>query len=99
MARSTQLLAAVVNMNSPGSYLHWSIFTVSVANLVLIAVMVAIFGGALLLPFPGRHKSAATPADSGPDAAGAELLGAPVAATAGDTPVTSVGTASPVIDD
>ena len=26
------------------------------ANLVLIAVMVAIFGAALLLPFPGRHS-------------------------------------------
>ena len=26
------------------------------ANLVLIAVMVAIFGAALMLPFPGRHR-------------------------------------------
>ena len=41
-----------INMNQPGSFLHWSIFTVSVANLVLIAVMVVIFGAALLLPFP-----------------------------------------------
>jgi hypothetical protein len=41
-----------VNLNQPGSFLHWSIFTVSVANLVLIAVMVVIFGAALLLPFP-----------------------------------------------
>ena len=40
------------NLNQPGSYLHWSIFTVSVANLALIAVMVVIFGAALLLPFP-----------------------------------------------
>jgi hypothetical protein len=48
-------LAAVVNLDPPGRYLHWSIFKVSVANLVLIAVMVAIFGLALLLPFPGRH--------------------------------------------
>jgi len=46
-----------MDLNSPGSYLNWSIFTVSVANLVLIAVMVAIFGAALLLPFPGRHAS------------------------------------------
>jgi hypothetical protein len=45
-----------VDLNSPGSYLTWSIFTVSVANLVLIAVMVAIFGAALLLPFPGGRK-------------------------------------------
>jgi hypothetical protein len=46
-----------VNLNPPGSYVHWSIFTISVANLVLIAVMVVIFGLALLIPFPGRHDS------------------------------------------
>ncbi len=45
-----------INLNQPGSYLNWNIFTISVANLVLIAVMVAIFGAALLLPFPGRHR-------------------------------------------
>ncbi len=44
-------------MNQPGSFVHWSIFDVSVANLVLIAVMVVIFGAALLLPFPQRHRS------------------------------------------
>jgi len=49
-----------VDLNSPGHFLTWSIFTVSVANLVLIAVMVAIFGAALLLPFPGRRKLDAT---------------------------------------
>src|ERR1022692_2750123 len=41
-----------INMDQPGTYLHWSIFTVSVANLALIGVMVVIFGLALLLPFP-----------------------------------------------
>jgi hypothetical protein len=60
-----------VDLNSPGHFLTWSIFTVSVANLVLIAVMVAIFGAALLLPFPGRHKlqaaSEAAPAATEPD--------------------------------
>jgi len=48
-------LGAVVDLNGPGRYLHWSIFTVSVANLVLIAVMVVIFGVALLAPFPHRR--------------------------------------------
>ncbi|HEX6454865.1 MAG TPA: cytochrome b N-terminal domain-containing protein [Trebonia sp.] len=52
-----------MNLNSPGSNLTWSIFTVSEANLVLIAVMVVIFGIALLAPFPGRRR---TPADAGP---------------------------------
>jgi Cytochrome b(N-terminal)/b6/petB len=45
-----------INLNQPGSYVTWNVFTVSVANLVLIAVMVVIFGAALLLPFPGRHR-------------------------------------------
>ena len=47
---------AAIDLNQPGSYLHWNVFTISVANLVLIAVMVAIFGAALLLPFPGRRS-------------------------------------------
>src|SRR6516164_7218755 len=66
--------ALAIDLNSPGSYVHWSIFTISVANLVLIAVMVAIFGAALLLPFPGRRKGVIPAADgtgtaAGPDAA------------------------------
>jgi Cytochrome b(N-terminal)/b6/petB len=60
-----------IDLNSPGSYLTWSIFTVSEANLVLIAVMVVIFGAALLLPFPGRrHALSARPADETDAAAG-----------------------------
>ena len=59
---------AALDLNQPGSYLTWNIFTISVANLVLIAVMVAIFGAALLLPFPrGRGEDAAVP-DPAPDA-------------------------------
>jgi hypothetical protein len=63
-----------IDLNSPGSYLNWSIFNVSVANLVLIAVMVAIFGAALLLPFPGRahasaFQSAPVPQDAAADVA------------------------------
>ncbi len=42
----------VVSVNQPATFVHWSIFDVTVANLVLVAVMVAIFGAALLLPFP-----------------------------------------------
>jgi hypothetical protein len=55
MPQLSVVVAAAVNLDQPGRYLHWSIFTVSVANLVLIAVMVVIFGIALLLPFPAGH--------------------------------------------
>jgi hypothetical protein len=56
MTQPNMFIASVVNLDPPGRYLHWSIFTVSVANLVLIAVMVVIFGLALLVPFPGGHR-------------------------------------------
>src|ERR1700734_2899851 len=52
-------------MNSPGSFVHWSIFDISLANLVLIAVMVVIFALALLLPFPRGHRMEASPAADG----------------------------------
>ncbi|HEY4963604.1 MAG TPA: cytochrome b N-terminal domain-containing protein [Candidatus Saccharimonadales bacterium] len=48
--------ASLFNLNNPGHYLHWSIFTVSVANLIIIAVMALIFGLALILPFPKAKK-------------------------------------------
>ena len=62
-----------INMNQPGSFVHWSIFYVSVANLVLIAVMVVIFGVALLLPFPKGHpvEAAAAGGPAGGDAGAA----------------------------
>ena len=52
------LFSTAVSLNGPGRYLHWSIFTVSEANLVLIVVMVVIFGAALIIPFPGHAKRA-----------------------------------------
>jgi len=61
------LPSSVVNLDSPGTYLHWNIFYVSLANLVLIAVMVVIFGTALLLPFPKGHRGQAA-ATGHPDA-------------------------------
>ena len=69
-----------INLDQPGTFLHWSIFTVSVANLVLIAVMVVIFGLALLLPFP---KGRTYPADE--SAAGLPPgEGTPIAAETGE---------------
>jgi Cytochrome b(N-terminal)/b6/petB len=63
-----------IDMNQPGSFMHWSIFYVSVANLVLIAVMVVIFGAALLLPFPRGQRQ--PPADAGGEAADGDAAAA-----------------------
>ena len=57
-----------ININQPSTLLHWSIFQVTVANLVLIAVMVGIFAAALLIPFPrGRREDAAVVSESTAD--------------------------------
>lgn len=51
-------LAAVmsINLNHPGHYVHWGVIQISVANLLLILVMVIIFAAAILLPFPGTRR-------------------------------------------
>jgi hypothetical protein len=54
------LASSPINLNTPGHFLSWSIFDISVANLVVVAVMVAIFALALLLPFPGKHAAASS---------------------------------------
>jgi hypothetical protein len=84
---STPYLAAgplAIDLNQPGTYLHWSIFNVSVANLALIAVMVVIFGAALVLPFPkGKTYSAA---QSATDPATGEPLPSPPSSPADARP-------------
>ena len=76
---------AAINLDQPGSYLSWNVFTVSVANLVLIAVMVVIFGAALLLPFPGRHRHDGEGQDvSAPRHQGTTEYAVPDAVAAGD---------------
>jgi hypothetical protein len=46
----------LVNLNHPGHYLHWGVVQISVANLVVIAIMIALFVLALVLPFPGSRR-------------------------------------------
>src|SRR5215470_14250277 len=85
--------AAAIDLNQPGSYLHWSIFEISVANLVLIAVMVAIFAAALILPFPAGRTY---PPEDVTDPATGERVppgGRPIPATANDDEVSGMWTA------
>jgi quinol-cytochrome oxidoreductase complex cytochrome b subunit len=43
--------AAVFNLNHPDHYFHWGFVLISLANLVVIAVMLALFIAAVALPF------------------------------------------------
>ncbi|NUP47081.1 MAG: hypothetical protein HOW97_07170 [Catenulispora sp.] len=50
-------LAAPVNLNHTGHYLHWGVVQISVANLAVVGIMVLVFLLALVLPFPrGRGR-------------------------------------------
>jgi hypothetical protein len=48
------LLAALINLNGSGHYVHWGFIQISVANLVVILLMIAVFVLAIVLPFPRR---------------------------------------------
>ena len=77
---------AAIDLNGPGRYLHWSVFTVSLANLVLIAVMVLIFAAALLLPFPGHPRSDETsqvPLADDPVTGGADVAAGAASSSSG----------------
>jgi hypothetical protein len=49
------LLASVVNLDGPGHFIHWSVFQLSLANLLVIVSMVLVFVLALVVPFPKPH--------------------------------------------
>jgi hypothetical protein len=49
------MFAALVNLNGSGHYIHWGFIQLSVANFVVIVLMVLVFVLAILLPFP-RQK-------------------------------------------
>jgi len=50
------LLGSIVNLDGLGHYLHWHFINISVANLIVICLMVVVFIAAVLLPFP-RHRA------------------------------------------
>ena len=50
------VLAAVFNLNHAPHVVHWHFFQMSVPNIVVIAVMLAVFALAIALPFPGAAR-------------------------------------------
>jgi hypothetical protein len=50
------LLGALINLNGSGRYIHWGFIQISVANFVVIILMIVVFVLAILLPFPKRKR-------------------------------------------
>jgi hypothetical protein len=48
------LFGALINLNGNGTYIHWGFIQLSVANFVVILLMIVVFVLAILLPFPRR---------------------------------------------
>jgi hypothetical protein len=47
------VMGAVFNLNHPAHTVDWSFIHLSVANVVVIVLMLVVFVLALILPFPG----------------------------------------------
>lgn len=50
------LIGAVFNLSHPAHTVDWSFIHLSVANVVLIGLMLLVFVAAILLPFPGAAR-------------------------------------------
>lgn len=50
------IIGALVNLNHPAHTIHRGWFLISIANLVVIPLMVVVFILAVALPFPGRRR-------------------------------------------
>ena len=55
-AAGTAVLGAVFNLNHPAHTVHWHFIDLSLANVIVIAVMLVMFALAIVLPFPGAAR-------------------------------------------
>jgi hypothetical protein len=56
LVNADDMLGALVNLTHTGHYLHWGFIQISVANLVVIALMVVVFAAAVVIPFRPRRR-------------------------------------------
>lgn len=50
------ILGSIFDLSNPAEYVHWHFFQMSVANIVVILLMIAVFILAILIPFPKRPR-------------------------------------------
>ncbi len=52
----TALQGSLIDLNGPGHYVHWGFIQMSVANLIVIGLMVVVFIAAITIPFHRRGQ-------------------------------------------
>lgn len=72
---SSVVLASVFDLNHPAHTVDWHFVHLSVSNVVVIGVMLAVFALAIALPFPGaaRRRNARRAAGDSRRATGGSL--------------------------
>jgi hypothetical protein len=50
------VMGAVFNLNHPAHTVDWHFIHLSVANVIVIGLMLIVFALAIVLPFPGAEK-------------------------------------------
>ncbi|HEY1444983.1 MAG TPA: hypothetical protein VGF51_08785 [Acidimicrobiales bacterium] len=50
------VVASLIDLGGTGHYVHWGFIQISIANLVVIALMIVVLILAILLPFPRHGK-------------------------------------------
>lgn len=50
------IFGSLVDLSGPGRYVHWGFIQISVANLILIGLMLLVFVAAILIPFRRHHR-------------------------------------------
>jgi hypothetical protein len=53
---TSTVLAAAVNLNKPPYYVHWGVIQLSLANVIVIGLMLVVFVLALIVPFPKGRR-------------------------------------------
>jgi hypothetical protein len=49
-------MGAIINLNHPAHVVEWHFIQLSVANIVVIGLMIVVFVLAIMLPFPGAAR-------------------------------------------
>ena len=53
-------MAAIINLNTPAHVVHFWVVQITLANLLVIVLMVIVFALAILLPFPHHADRSST---------------------------------------
>lgn len=49
------MVLEAISLNGPAKYFNWGFISISIPNLIMIALIVVLFVLALVLPFPTHH--------------------------------------------